>query len=70
MYNQLINTCPYNCLRSNMLVQLRGSKGIAVLVIHSATFVWLISRTFLANEPYFPLTINQPMILSAMVNQL
>ena len=31
-----------------------------------ALFVWLISRTFLANEQYFSLTINQSTVLSVM----
>ena len=34
-----------------------------------ALFAGLISRTFLANEQYFSLTINQPMVLSAMAYQ-
>ena len=32
-------------------------------------FVWLISRTFLANKYYFSYTTNQPTILSAMAYQ-
>jgi len=35
-----------------------------------ALFVWLISRTFSANEQYFSLTTNQPTVLSAMAYQL
>ena len=35
----------------------------------SALFAWLISRTFSANEQYFPLTTNQPTVLSAMAYQ-
>ena len=35
-----------------------------------ALFAWLISRTFSANEQYFSLTINHPIILSTMVYQL
>ena len=34
-----------------------------------ALFVWLISRTFLANEQYFSLTINQPTVLSVIAYQ-
>jgi len=34
-----------------------------------ALFVWLISRTFSANEQYFSLTTNQPTVLLAMAYQ-
>ena len=34
-----------------------------------ALFAWLISRTFSANEQYFSLTTNQPIVLSAMAYQ-
>ena len=33
-------------------------------------FAWFISRTFSANEQYVSLTINQPIVLSAMTYQL
>ena len=35
----------------------------------TALFVWLISRTFSANEHYFCLTTNQPTVFSAMTYQ-
>ena len=35
----------------------------------SVLFAWLISHTFLANEQYFSLTINQPTVLSAITYQ-
>jgi len=34
-----------------------------------ALFAWHIIRTFSANEQYFPLTPNQPTVLSAMTYQ-
>jgi len=34
-----------------------------------ALFAWLISRTFSANEQYFSLTTNQPIVPSAMTYQ-
>ena len=39
------------------------------VVLLCALFVWLISRTFSANEQYFSLTINQTTVLSAMAYQ-
>ena len=38
----------------------QGVEGI------TAMFAWLISRTFSANEQYFSLTINQPIVFLAM----
>ena len=65
-----------------LLSKINGSlkfMNILVLIFRAATFtvnfrtdgglVWLISRTFLANEHYFSLSPNQPTVLLAMAYQ-